>query len=332
MDDHGTRALTKAQRLSRICHLLYRHPHGLTAAQMARLCGVSTRTIQRDLLSLHDLMVPVVEDGTPPRYGLGEGYFIPPVHLSLQEAVALYLAARLLARYADSYDPHMAGALAKLAGVLPEPVGAHIQATVQAMAGRPEDETQVRVLGCLALAWANRRCVRIRYRSARSDNVHEYVLCPYVIEPAASGGATYVIGHASWFDAVRTFKVERILEAELLEEGFEVPEGFDGQGLLAGAWGVWFGEEAQEVVLRFAPGVATRRVKETVWHPSQALAELADGGCELRVWVGEPLEMVPWIRGWGPLVEVLAPPWLREQVAREAREVAEVYGEGEGRA
>jgi predicted DNA-binding transcriptional regulator YafY len=148
-----------------------------------------------------------------------------------------------------------------------------------------------------------------------------------VIEPAASGGSTYVIGHASWFDAVRTFKVERILEAELLEEGFEVPEGFDGQGLLAGAWGVWFGEEAQEVVLRFVPGVATRRVKETIWHTSQELEELPGGGCELRVRVDEPREMVHWIRGWGPQVEVLAPAWLREQVAREAGEVGRVYGE-----
>jgi len=42
--------------------------------------------------------------------------------------------------------------------------------------------------------------------------------------------------------------------------------------------------------------------------------------------VGEPLEMVSWIRGWGPQVEVLAPAWLRERVAREAGEVARMYG------
>lgn len=332
MDQTDARALTKAQRLSRISHLLFRHPRGLCAAELARLCGVSTRTIQRDLLALHDLQVPVTQDGgMPPRYALAEGYYIPAVHLSLHEALALYLAARLLARHADRYDPHMAGALAKLAAVLPEPVGGHIQATVQAMATRPEDAGQVRVLGRLALGWADRRCVRIRYRSARSENVHEYVLCPYAIEPAASGGATYVIGHASWFDAVRTFKVERILEAELLEEGFTVSEAFDAQALLAGAWGVWWGEEAQEVVLRFAPGVATRRVQETIWHPSQELVELPGGGCELRVRVGEPLEMVPWIRGWGPQVEVLAPAWLREQIAREAGEVGRMYAKRPGR-
>ena len=330
MADHDARALTKAQRLSRISHLLYRHPRGLCSAEMARLCGVSTRTIQRDLLALHDLQIPVTQDeGMPPRYALAEGYFVPAVHLSLHEALALYLAARLLARHADRYDPHMAGALAKLAAVLPEPVGGHIQATVQAMAGRPADEGQVRVLGRLALGWANRRRVRIRYRSAHSENVHEYVLCPYAIEPAASGGATYVIGHASWFDAVRTFKVERILEAELLEEGFDVPDGFDAPGLLAGAWGVWWGEEAHEVALRFSAGVASRRVQETIWHGSQELEALDDGGCLLRVRVGEPLEMVSWIRGWGPQVEVLAPAWLREQMAREAGEVARMYGEEE---
>ena len=78
MADHDARALTKAQRLSRISHLLYRHPRGLCSAEMARLCGVSTRTIQRDLLALHDLQIPVTQDeGMPPRYALAEGYSAP---------------------------------------------------------------------------------------------------------------------------------------------------------------------------------------------------------------------------------------------------------------
>jgi predicted DNA-binding transcriptional regulator YafY len=327
MDDHTDRAFTRAERLSRISTLLHAAPHGLSTAELARLCGVSQRTIQRDLVSLETLGIPVTESGEhPPRYTMVEGCYIPPVRLSLHEALALYLAARLLARHADRFDPHMAAALAKLAAVLPAPMSAHVQATVQAMATRPEDANQVQVLGRLALGWANRRRVRIRYRAARSANVHSYVLCPYVIEPAPSGGSTYVIGHASWFDAIRTFKVERILEAELLTEGFDVPTDLDAPALLAGAWGVWWGAEEQEVLLRFAPGVATRRVQETIWHPSQELAEEPDEGCTLRVRVAEPREMVPWIRGWGPQVEVLAPAWLREQVAREAEETARVYG------
>jgi len=37
------------------------------------------------------------------------------------------------------------------------------------------------------------------------------------------------------------------------------------------------------------------------------------------------LEMKLWIRGWGPDCEVLAPEWLREEIAEEMRRAAGVY-------
>ena len=79
-----------------------------------------------------------------------------------------------------------------------------------------------------------------------------------------------------------------------------------------------------EVRLRFSPDI-TWRVKESVWHPSQTLQNLPDGGCILTVNVSNPIEMKPWIRGWGPECEVLAPEGLRKEIAEEARRMAEVY-------
>ena len=50
--------LDKAQRLSRITLLLYRHPKGLTAVELARMCNVTPRTIQRDLRDLEEMGIP----------------------------------------------------------------------------------------------------------------------------------------------------------------------------------------------------------------------------------------------------------------------------------
>lgn len=317
----------KSLRLSRITYWLHSNPRGLTASQLASRCGVSRRTAQRDLLDLQVSGVPIADDGArPPRYRIIAGYYLPPLHLDLDDALALYLAARLLARYADSYDPHIVEALAKLAAILPEAISRHIHATIDSLYRREHDERFVRVLGVLAIGWATGRKVRIRYRAWESDNFHEYMLSPYFIEPAASGNATHVIGYASYFEALRTFKVERIEGAELSEEPYEMPPDFDGPALLSSAWGIWFGEELEDVVLRFC-AAATRRVKETRWHPSQRLEDLGDGGCILGLRLAHPEEMVSWIRGWGPQVEVLAPAALREQVAREARLTAAVYGD-----
>jgi proteasome accessory factor B len=316
--------------MARITHLLYRNPHGLSVSELARHFEVTRRTIQRDLNDLHDAGVPLTDDeGDPPRYMVIEGYYIPPIHLSLDDALSLFLAARLLARYADDYDPHIPEALSKLAGVLPDPIQAHIHATIRDLATRDleRDSTFADVLHTLALGWANGRVVRIRHQAAGSDNVHAYDFCPYFIEPSGVGNATYAIGHASYFDDVATFKVERICAAELTDETFDIPESFDGPALLRCAWGIMYGDDLQEVVLRFSPNV-TRRVHESCWHPSQTIEDTDDGGCILRLQIARPKEMTYWIRGWGPEVTVLAPEWLRRQLAEEAARTVLLYREG----
>jgi len=322
-------AFSKAARLHRICHLLYRNPQGLTAQELSRFCNVTKRTIQRDLRDLEEEGIPLWDESSrPPRYGIIEGYYLPPIHLTLNDALALFLAARLLARYADSFDPHVPGALAKLAQIMPQAISDHIHTTIRHLADRREDESFVRVLETLVLGWASSRKVRIRHRAAGSENVHEYTFCPYFIEPSGVGNATYAIGHASYFDDVYTFKVERIKDAKLTNEVFEPPEDFDGPHLLDSAWGIMYGPDTTEVVLRFEAS-ATRRVKETFWHPSQQIEDLEDGGCVMRLEIAHPEEMLYWIRGWGPQVEVLGPTWLRQRIRREALKTVRTYEDSE---
>jgi len=317
---------SKAARLQQMVHLLYRNPRGLTTLELARHCSVSERTVQRDLRDLEEAGIPVWDDEKDGRHGIIEGYYLPPVHFTLEEASALYLAARLLARFSGEHNPIIVQALAKLAGVMPEAIASHVHHTIRALAYRPDNSTFARVLEIIALGWATGRKVRIWHRAAGSESVHDYLFSPYFLEPSSVGYATYAIGYSSWFERVQTFKLERIVNAQLTDETFEIPEEFDGAELLSNAWGVMFGPpgEETEVVLRFTPDV-TRRVKESVWHSSQKLETCDEGGCVLRVWVAHPLEMKPFIRGWGPDCEVLSPEWLRTEIAEELRWAAAKY-------
>ena len=83
-----------------------------------------------------------------------------------------------------------------------------------------------------------------------------------------------------------------------MDQRYEIPEDFDPYHYLSTAWGIMGGDPVMEVQLRFSPQVPWR-VKEPVWHPSQTIEDLPDGGCVLAVWVSHTLEMKPWIRGWG---------------------------------
>lgn len=317
---------SKSARLQKMVHLMYRNPRGLTTRELAAQCGVNKRTVQRDLNDLDATGIPVWDDEEG-RHGIDSGYYLPPVHFDLAEAGALYLAARLLARYSDEHSAPIVTALAKLAGVLPEEIAGHIHRTIHSLAYRPENRAFSRVMEVIVLGWGTGRKVRIWYQSTQSHRVREYLFAPYFLEPSTVGYSTYAIGYSDTHGQMQTFKVERIRDAQLTGETFDVPEGFDGAALLQNAWGVMWGEPGreEEMVLRFTPAV-TRRVLESVWHPSQRVEKCEGGGCMVRFLLAMPQEAEPWIRSWGPDCEVLAPAWLRDKIAGEMRRAGLVYG------
>jgi len=249
---------------------------------------------------------------------------LPPLRLTQQEATALFLAGRLLDQVSDEPNPYIGLSLEALAHILPSQVAEQLRRVLSPRLGE-EDSPYARIFDVISRAWVARRCVRIRYRAAGREEERETILSPYWIEPSGEEVAAYVIGHASHAGTLRTFKLERIREAEILPECFEIPPGFDALELLESAWGIMYGEVSEEVILRFAPAAA-QRLAETRWKQSATTQTLPDGRLLYRVQVAHPEEMRVFIRRWGPQVEVLAPGWLREEMAREAREMAEVYG------
>jgi proteasome accessory factor B len=317
-------SLTRSIRLTQIQHLLYKNPEGLATRELAQLCGVSVRTIQRDLLDLQtELGVPITEKAD--RYGIIDGYVLPPVSFSLYEAMALFLASRLVLRQIDENNPHIQTALTRLCRVLPPGLVPRLRESIEAIGGKPPNANYIRIFEQVAIAWSTQRRMRIHYQSLQSKGAKEWLLAPYFVEMTGVGYSTYVIGQASreGREGIVTFKLDRIRKAELLEESFEIPQGLNLEKLLGSSWGVIWGEET-EVKLKFSPKVA-RRVKESVWHPSQAIEDLPDGGCLLIVRVGSTLEMTPWIRGWGPDVEVLEPQELRKEFSAWANELHQMY-------
>jgi proteasome accessory factor B len=125
---------------------------------------------------------------------------------------------------------------------------------------------------------------------------------------------------------MRTLKVERMRNAILTSDRYEIPEEFDPDAWLAHSWGIWSSDTTAvaQVRLRFDASVAPR-VRESIWHRSQQITELPDGGVEMTLTVAGIVEIRPWILGWGDAVEVLEPPELREVVAGAVRRAAARY-------
>lgn len=318
------KALTRAIRLAQIQHMLHKNSRGLTTRELARLCGVCMRTIQRDIRDLEtDLKVPLTQEGD--RYSILQGYILPPVSLSLFEALAVFLASRLSLRQTDKSNPHIQQALSKIAKVLPPPLAAQMETSIESLSSKATNPAFVRVFEQVALALTTQRRMRIQYQSLQSDEVKEWLLEPHFVEMTGVGYSIYVIGHGvrEGKEGIITFKLDRIKGAEVLDTDFEIPADPDIGKLLNASWGVYWGNEI-DVTLKFSPQVV-RRVKETLWHPSQMIQDSPDGGCLLKIRVSSTIEIAPWVRGWGPDVEVLEPASFREQFQLWSEQFYELY-------
>jgi proteasome accessory factor B len=322
----SNRKRDRTARLLRVGHLLYQHPKGLRAKEVADRIGVTVRTAYRDLHALEDeLEIPIWEGEG--RFGVLPTAFLPPLNLTLVEAVTLFLSARLMARFSDRRNEHIVRAYGSLAAVLPTPIAQHVYATVAAIDSRPDDHGHASVFETVVRGWAQHLKIAVTY--AHSTSAGEILtshrrLAPYFMEPHPTGHTLYILAHDSASDQVRTFKLERIQSAALTDESFEIPGNFDPDSRLRNSW-VVTDEPTVEVRLLFHDLAAAERARENRWHMSQREVDRDDGKLELRFQVAGLLEIQSWILGWGDAVEVLSPSYLRVQIAKLTERMASRY-------
>jgi predicted DNA-binding transcriptional regulator YafY len=327
-DDRIGRKRDRLARLLAVASILYSRGStdaGVPVTEIARLTGMTPRTVYRDIRALEDeLGVPVFQAGRG-RYGIEHKFFLPPLRLSVPEAIILFLASRLIARWSDQYDAAVVSAFTKLADLLPQPIARHVGATMLAIGEHDPNEPFIRSFSTVARGWAEGRVVEMIYDPGTGQQKRTRVQT-YFLEPDAALRSVYLIGHDEPAGAMRTYKVERIRSATLTRDRYEIPANFDPDQWLAHSWGIWSSDTTPtfRVRLRFDPSVA-HRVREAVWHRSQELTELPGGGVELAVTVAGIVEIRPWILSWGEGVEVLEPPELRQAVADAVRTAAERY-------
>ena len=321
---------TKRDRLARLVRVLMvlnsRGDEGITVGALAAAADVSRRQAYRDLHALEtETEIPLWNDRG--RWGLANEAVLPALSLTVHEAMALFLAARLLAKAIDEQDADFTTSFLKLGAVLPARLQEHVvDALDQIALGRNEPDFR-RNVQALTDAWISSRVVEFEYDArAHEGTTGRRRVRPYLIEPSALTRGLYLVGYDEERAATRTFKVERIADVSLTPRTFEPPEAYRAGSVLAAAWDVIGDQAPIDVVLRFSPAVASR-VAEARWHGSQTTEQRPDGSLLWRATVAGPFEITIWILGWGDDVEVLEPEALRERVAGQLRRAAALYGE-----
>jgi predicted DNA-binding transcriptional regulator YafY len=285
----------------------------LRAEDLAGTFEVSVRTIYRDVEALCETGVPVV--ATPGKgYRLMEGYFLPPLSFTADEAALLILGGELVR---DKVDPLLRAAaeeaLRKLASVLPPERRADMERRRQgiffaSVGGRADD----RRLVLARRAIDELRVVRLVYHAFRREQAD-----PREVEPVRLvhfGDAWYLAGYCRLRQGPRLFRLDRIDRLEVLDERYTPSARHELTGQYQGRL-----SEAPEARVRFDREVR-RWVRER--QPFILLREERDEHGPVFVYaLRDERELLAWLLPWGRAVEVVSPAWLRTSLAEEAQAV-----------
>lgn len=190
---------------------------------------------------------------------------------------------------------------------------------------RVDESVFAAVLG--ALQAQRRLSIAYRSRSRETDTLRE--VSPARLTFYRSNWYLAAWCHRS--DDLRVFSIDRIAKAAVTAAAaLAVPDLLLEKRLSSG-YGIFEGEADQLAVLRFS-AAAARWVADEPWHPRQRLQRLEDGGIVLEVPFRHAVELQMDILRYGAEVEVLGPPALRAQVAKELGAAARRYRGGSGAA
>ncbi len=292
----------------------------LRGAELAERLEVDGRTVRRYITMLQDLGIPIeAERGRHGAYRLRPGFKLPPLMFSDDEALAVVLgllAARRLGLAVAA--PAAEGALAKIERVLPAPLRAQVRAVQDTLTldlspseAAPDGGTLV----TLGTAAQQSRRVWLRYRSPSAGADTERIIDPYGL--VYRTGRWYAVGYCHLRADLRVFRLDRVLAAELRDEGFTRPRDFDNLAYVLHALATMPDTWAVEVLLETTLAEARRRVS-----PALATLEEAHGGVLLRCHVGDLDWIARFLAGLPWPVVVRRPPELRASLREFAAHVA----------
>jgi proteasome accessory factor B len=297
------------------------------ADDLAQELEVSRRTVFRDLTMLEMARVPYYYDRQRGGYRIDRHFFLPPVNLTLPEALAVLALTRQLRGSSElPLLAHGTRAAMKLQSVLPESVARHVGSVIDrvrmSLSPLARHRDTEALFNDAAGAIAARRVCRMVYISFHERK--QIVTTVHPLRLVFHGRAWYVIAWSSKHRQIRTFKLIRIKTLTVTDRTFEPRPDAEIDAHFGDAWSMIPEGRLWDVHARFAPDVAGN-VAEVRWHRSQRVEWRDDGGIDFHVRVDGLGEITWWILGYGDRAEVISPPALRRRLAQVAARLLGLY-------
>ena len=315
------------KRLSRLVNLLtlLQTKRLLSATELARRFSVSRRTIYRDIRTLEQAGVPLVtQEGRG--YTLVEGYRLPPIMFTREEAMALLTAEKLAIGLTDASTAQLtSSAMDKLRAALRRTDRDHLESFaphIQVL-GPIEPPGGPHTYQQLVTAITMQQVVRLNYRAANA-----YEVTTRDVEPIGLylSQQWHMVGFCRMRQAFRNFRLDRIQDLSIRQEVFAARSETLSQ--------YWRDESTrrgkEKVVIHFQPtdvfAEAAQRLHDTKSQYGWAYEQpLLDGRLEMTFFIGSMPYIASWLLPYAGAVTVLEPAELKQELCELAQRTYQFF-------
>lgn len=295
----------------------------ITAEDIAGHFEISLRTVYRDIAALSEGGVPIVAEAGV-GYSLLNGYQMPPVMFTPEEASALFMGGELVEHLTDpSLQTQMRSALLKIRSVLPRAHQDHLDRlkhTTALLISAPQAGGKpLAVLTQLQNALAQRRVISIRYQTGGEGEPSRREIEPLGL--VFYSDYWHLIAYCRLRQDFRDFRTDRIAELSIRAEPCPPRPDFSVRDYV-NAWRDRY--QNVEIHVKVARPASDRFRR--AWPGGVAAEKPAKDGILMTVLADECEWLVNWLVGFGTALEVLSPGSLREKLAAKALETARHHG------
>jgi len=320
----------------------------VSAVALAARFEVSLRTIYRDMEALNALGVPLfAQQGRGGGFKLLEGYLLPPIMFSEEEAVSLMVAlSALRAVRTQPFASELAVAEAKLLAAVPGRLRATLadlprivgfeRAAPSAFHLRPTDshemdtqaarEKERHAIDLFLRAVLRHADVSIHYWSPARTETRTYLVEP--VGMFADRNRWYLLGRLTDDDhELRTWRADRVLAIQFFGGQRRDRSPFDVRDFLDRAWlttaiASWSRERPVRIVM--TPQQAERLQLD--WYYRHAIfIQESDGRVAMTFGQSRRDIVVELLRWLGPGAELIEPAEWREALSEELERMLSVY-------
>lgn len=296
-----------------------------TASEIADRYEISLRTVYRDMRALEEAGVPIgAEAGKG--YFIVDGYHLPPVMFTREEAGAMLIAGKFIDKLTDkSLQKEYTSAIDKIKSVLPDREKdslAGLNEQIQVFHARQSsgNEYPNNFLSITQKALADSKCLCLDYHASYNQKKTKN----RIIDPLGLvfyGNAWHLIAFCKLRQEMRDFRLDRIMNVKLLEECAspkkpeELKKYFDN---------LWQSADLFEVKVRFQKSVLGDLSQSKYYFGYIDEVEEKDGVL-MSFAVTDYKYIGSWLLSFAGLCKVESPEVLKKDMLDAVKELARVY-------